>query len=274
MKALGLIFFVTIFLLALTPIGMFAWIVPAFIFFRLNKRQNKNWLKLYFIREKEMKESFRFFKTFLDTGKALPSSELQAQFFIALAEYALEGKEPDDPMLQALLVAPKFTLDKSESISLSASERGKLWGRPKKRFWTAQKAPKAKESSWKLSKATESEVEVEEVEEENKIKDKEIADAIEKSWLEEKVIDLYIDFLNQREANKIKNTLQATKQHLNLLLKQENEAIRLKILENSINNSWRWLFELNEKDLAKFRECEPPKPYQPPPQNDLDPILT
>lgn len=224
-----------------------------------------------------MRDKFTFFGSFRDTAKAIQDKELRLAYLEAVIDYGLAGLDPPDPIVQALMIQTKFIIDKSLKISASASERWKDWWAPQGnknacKNWSIDKK-QAKSSKNKLTQAKTNEVE-EEVEEENKIKDKEIADAIEKSWLEEKVIDLYIDFLNQREANKIKNTLQATKQHLNLLLKQENEAIRLKILENSINNSWRWLFELNEKDLAKLRECEPPKPYQPPPQNDLDPILT
>lgn len=150
------------------------------------------------------------------------------------------------------------------------SNAKKDWGNDTKQPKTTKKQPK-----WEKKQPKEKDKVKVNVKE--KVKDKEIADAIENSWLEEKVINLYIDFLNQRTSNRIPNTIQATTQHLNLLNKQENKEIRLKILENSINNSYRWLFELNEKDIAKLKNSakKPEKiPREPPKQNALDPLLS
>ena len=226
-----------------------------------------------------MKESFRFFSTFLETGKKLPTPELQAKFFIALAEYGLEGKEPDDPILQALLVAPKFTIDKSAWISVSASDRGKNWWAPKGNQNASKNweniSKQANSSKNKLKQAETSEVEVEE-EVENKIKEKNKKEKSEDAFasltvgtyfesLSSEVQKAYLDFLKNREAMKIKNTPEATKQHLNLLKKIGNSQLQLATLEKAIGANWRGLFELNESEkkivLAK---ASPPKRMQEP----------
>jgi hypothetical protein len=70
-----------------------------------------------------MRDSFRFFHSFLDTAKAIEDAELQRKYLLAVAEYGLEGKETEDPIIKALMVQTMFTLDKSNGISQSASER-------------------------------------------------------------------------------------------------------------------------------------------------------
>jgi hypothetical protein len=64
---------------------------------------------------------------------------------------------------------------------------------------------------------------------------------------------------------KIKNTPEATKQHLNLLKKIGNSQLQLATLEKAIGANWRGLFELNESEkkivLAK---TSPPKRTQEP----------
>lgn len=210
-----------------------------------------------------MRDKFYFFSSFLGTARELKNPELQAKYLMAIAEYGLEGKESDDPIIRALMNQTKFTLDRSEEISLSASERWKLWGRPKKSFTTSQKA---NESYQKLTKATKSEEEVEE-EVENKIKEKNKKEKAEDAFasltvgtyfeaLSSEVQKAYIDFLKNREAMKIKNTPEATKQHLNLLKKIGNSQLQLATLEKAIGANWRGLFELNESEkkmvLAKI----------------------
>lgn len=109
-----------------------------------------------------MRESFRFFSSFLDTAKAIEDTELQRKYLLSVAEYGLEWKEPDDAMVKALMVQTMFTLDKSNQISLSASERWKMWWRPRKEFQSQEKAKKltkANESKWKQTLTNESEVE-------------------------------------------------------------------------------------------------------------------
>lgn len=109
-----------------------------------------------------MKEKFNFFNSFLDTARTITDKELQRKYLLAVAEYGLEWKEPDDEMVKVIMVQTKFVIDRSDWISLSASERWKLGGRPKKEFKSQEKAKKltkANESKQKLTKANESEIE-------------------------------------------------------------------------------------------------------------------
>ena len=205
-----------------------------------------------------MRDKFYFFSSFLGTARELKDPQLQAKYLMAIAEYGVEGKESDDSIIRALMNQTKFTLDRSEEISASASERGKLWGRPRKSFTTTQKAKKANESYQKLTKANESEEEVEDA----------FASLTVGTYFEalsSEVQKAYLDFLKNREAMKIKNTPEATKQHLNLLKKIGNSQLQLATLEKAIGANWRGLLELNESEkkivLAK---ASPPKRTQEP----------
>lgn len=221
-----------------------------------------------------MKEKFYFFSSFLGTARELKDPELQAKYLIAIAEYGLEGKESEDPIIRALMNQTKFTLDRSEEISSSASERGKLWGRPRKNFTTSQKAKKANESYQKLTKANESEEEVEE-EVEYKVKEKQKKEKAEDAFasltvgtsfeeLNPEVQKAYLDFLENRKAMGIKNTSQATKQHLNLLRKIGNSKLQIATITKAIGAGWRGLFELTDKEKQMILNSDPPpkKPSQ------------
>ena len=77
-----------------------------------------------------MKESFRFFNSFLETARAIPDAELRAKYLMAVVEYGLEWKQANDEIVKALMVQTQFVIDRSEWISLSASERWKMWWAP------------------------------------------------------------------------------------------------------------------------------------------------
>lgn len=112
-------------------------------------------------------EKFYFFNSFLETARAIEDKETRLEYLMAVAEYGIEWKESDNPLIKALMVQTKFTLDRSKEISASASERWKMWWRPKKEFSSNEKPKKANESKTKQMKAKQSEEE-EEVEEEIK----------------------------------------------------------------------------------------------------------
>lgn len=77
-----------------------------------------------------MKESFRFFNSFLETARAIPDAELRAKYLMAVVEYGLEWKQANDEIVKALMVQTQFVIDRSEWLSLSASERWKMWWAP------------------------------------------------------------------------------------------------------------------------------------------------
>ena len=67
-------------------------------------------------------EKFYFFNSFLDTARAIEDDWLRLKYLMAVAEYWIEGKESDDPIIKALMVQTKFTLDRSKELSQQKSE--------------------------------------------------------------------------------------------------------------------------------------------------------
>ena len=100
-----------------------------------------------------MRESFRFFSSFLDTARAIEDDKLRCDYLMAVAEYGLEWKQPTDAMVNALMAQTRFAIDRSNEISLSASERWKKGWAPKwnsnaKKNWENDvKQPKQANSS-------------------------------------------------------------------------------------------------------------------------------
>lgn len=75
-----------------------------------------------------MRESFVFYRSFLEAAKYLPS-DLKAQFLTAIIEYALNGTEDDDaePVIKSLMMMAKPQIDKNNI----RYENGKKGGRPR-----------------------------------------------------------------------------------------------------------------------------------------------
>ena len=113
-------------------------------------------------------EKFYFFNSFLDTAKAIEDDKLRLEYLMAVAEYWIEGKEPTNPIVKALMVQTQFTIDRSQEIALSASERWKMWWAPVgnqnavKNFEKVLKQAKSSKNNLKQTKTSEEEVEVEE----------------------------------------------------------------------------------------------------------------
>lgn len=221
-----------------------------------------------------MREKFYFFNSFLGTARELKDPELQAKYLMAIAEYGLEGKESDDPIIRALMNQTKFTLDRSIELSEQKSEKMRGNKNAEKSFSSKKNNQNRQKQTKTETSRQKQEVEVEEVE--NKIKEKNKKEKSEDAFasltvgtyfeeLNPEVQKAYIDFLKNREAMKIKNTPEATKQHLNLLKKIGNSQLQLATLEKAIGANWRGLFELNESEkkivLAK---ASPPKRTQEP----------
>lgn len=119
-------------------------------------------------------EKFYFFHSFLDTARAIEDDKLRAEYLMAVAEYGLEGKESDNPMVKALMVQTQFVLDRSKELSQLKSEcmkwnknAVKTWGKQ----WKQRKTEKNSDKQKKQEEEVEEEVEIE-VEEENKKKEK------------------------------------------------------------------------------------------------------
>lgn len=224
-----------------------------------------------------MREKFYFFNSFLGTARELKDPELQAKYLMAIAEYGLEGKESDDPIIRALMNQTKFTLDRSLELSEQKSEKMKGNKNAEKSFSSKknnqnrQKQTKTESNRQKQEEEVEEEVEVE-----NKIKEKNKKEKSEDAFasltvgtyfeaLSSEVQKAYLDFLKNREAMKIKNTPEATKQHLNLLKKIGNSQLQLATIEKAIGANWRGLFELNESEKKMvLAKASPPKRTQEP----------
>lgn len=67
-------------------------------------------------------EKFNFFKSFLDTARAIQDDKLRLEYLMAVAEYWLEGKESDNPMVKALMVQTQFVLDRGKELMQLKSE--------------------------------------------------------------------------------------------------------------------------------------------------------
>lgn len=63
------------------------------------------------------KKYFKCFRLMYETWKKIKDTELQAKYFMALCEYGLDGKTPDDPLVDALLTSAMHSIDKTDEIS-------------------------------------------------------------------------------------------------------------------------------------------------------------
>ena len=106
----------------------------------------------------------------MDTAKAIEDDHLRLEYLMAVAEYWLEGKESDNPIIKALMVQTKFTLDRSRELSEQKSESMKGNQNARKDWEIISKQRKTDKNGDKQKKQEE-EVE-EEVEEEKEVEDK------------------------------------------------------------------------------------------------------
>jgi len=130
-----------------------------------------------------MREKFYFFWTFWETAQAIEDKEQRLEYLEAVIRHWIGDEEKElSPLVNALMVQTRFTLDRSQEISDSASERWKKWWAPKwntnavKDWNIIQKQANSNKNKLKQTKTSEEEVEVEveeeiEVEKENKEKD-------------------------------------------------------------------------------------------------------
>ena len=107
-----------------------------------------------------MRNCFKFFATFLEAWKQIPDKEMRLTYYEAILELGINDIQPneEDPILQALLIAPTLVINKAHWISDIRSEAWKLW-------WEAKSKAKkgnqnAKKDRTKTKKKTEKNVEV------------------------------------------------------------------------------------------------------------------
>ena len=126
-----------------------------------------------------MREKFYFFWTFWETAQAIENKEQRLEYLEAVIRHWIGDEEKElSPLVNALMVQTKFTLDRSQEISDSASERWKKWWAPKwnqnaKKNWEiVSKQPNSNKNNLIQTKTSEEEVE-EEVEVEEEYREKE-----------------------------------------------------------------------------------------------------
>lgn len=114
-------------------------------------------------------EKFNFFRSFLDTARAIEDESLRLKYLMAVAEYWLEWKESDDQLVKALMVQTQFVLDRSKELKKLKSECMKWNSNAVKNYENISKQRKTEKNGEKQKKQ---EIEIEE-ETEKGIKKKE-----------------------------------------------------------------------------------------------------
>jgi len=167
----------------------------------MNSRSTKDWREVFQVRiireqistcrtsdrvlfqQLRMRERFYFFWTFWETAQAITDPTQRLEYLEAVIRHGIGDEEKElSPLVNALMVQTRFTLDRSQEISDSASERWKKWWAPKwnqnaKKNWEIiSKQPDSSKNKQEQTKTSEEEVEEEveeeiEVEKENKEKE-------------------------------------------------------------------------------------------------------
>lgn len=77
-----------------------------------------------------MRDSFVMYESYIDALRALPPEHFKIAM-LAIADYALYGKMPDEPFLLAMVGMVKYQVDKNNAKYDASVENGKKGGRPK-----------------------------------------------------------------------------------------------------------------------------------------------
>lgn len=132
-----------------------------------------------------MREKFYFFWTFWETAQAIEDKEQRLEYLEAVIRHWIGDEEKKlSPLVNALMVQTRFTLDRSKEIATERSEAWKKWSeaKSKAKIWNQnavknwEKVAKQNKTQQDKTKQNEEEVEEEveeeiEVEKENKEKD-------------------------------------------------------------------------------------------------------
>ena len=113
----------------------------------------------------------------MDTAKAIDDDKLRLEYLMAVAEYWIEGKEPTNPIVKALMVQTKFTLDRSRELSEQKSESMK-WNQNARKTYEKVLKQRKTETNRTEQKKQEEEVEVEEEYKKKKLNKKKFLDFV------------------------------------------------------------------------------------------------
>lgn len=170
-----------------------------------------------------MREWFIFYFSRFEAIKKLPK-ESQLEALTSIIEYAKEWKELtiEDPLANAIFIMAQPQIDANEKRYVA----WKKWGRPKKQGSTKK--------SWTSETTTHTTSEVKEKTE------------------FEKTLD---EFIKMRKAIKKPLTeewIKLVKQKLEKMY-PGNQDLQIQVLQNSISNSWQWVFPLKEEEKTEAK---------------------
>lgn len=210
-----------------------------------------------------MRDKFYFFNSFLWTARELKDPVLQAKYLIAIAEYGIEGKESDDPIIRALMNQTKFTMDKSLELSEQKSDKMK-WNKNASKdwskLWNQSKTEKNRDKQTGTETNREKQEVEEEVEEEVENKNKE---SKEKFWA--------FVLLTQNEHTKLLEIF--WEKRLNQEIEKLNNYIWSK--GTKYKSHYFTIRKRNEDFILKQKNKEPPKnSCERQSAGDLDPIIS
>ena len=208
----------------------------------------------------KMREKFYFFWTFRETAQAIEDSKARLEYLEAVIMHGLGEEEKElSPLVNALMVQTRFTLDRSKEISVSASERWKKWWAPKwnqnaKKNWEIDiKQPNSNKNKQEEAKTSEVEEEVEEEKEieeerekENKEKDSTTTPLSSYSVNTEARIN-YMNWMRnvERWGQQLINAWNSITQ---------NQEVMNEELKKSIYNLWSIPISTFEERVKKYQE--------------------
>lgn len=174
------------------------------------------------------RDSILFYRSFYDAVKALPKKH-QLAAFESIIEYGLNGVEPDgDGVISAIFALIKPQVDANNRRFINGSkgaEHGVKGGRPRKEQEQGQKPKQSKQTKPKQGVSLEF------------IKDENFR----------KVVSVWLDY--KKSIGSSYKTQASTEAMARKLWSMANGNIQaaMAIVDQSIANNWKGLFELKEK---------------------------
>lgn len=167
-----------------------------------------------------MREWFIFYFSRFEAIKKLPK-ESQLEALTSIIEYAKEWKELtiEDPLANAIFIMAQPQIDANEKRYVA----WKKWGRPKK------------QGSTKTSTETTTQSRTVEVKEKSDF---------------DKAIDSFIEMRKKIKKPLTDFWLKLIKEKLEKMYPGK-QNLQIKVLNNSISNSWQWIFPLKEEEQTE-----------------------
>lgn len=179
-----------------------------------------------------MRESFIFYKSFYNSIKELDPKD-QVQIYNAIFEYQFENKEIE---LQGVCKSIFTLIIPQLEANNKRYENGKKGGAPKGNQNATKKQPKINQKTTKKQPN-------ENVNDNVNVNDNENNNNI--YFEKEELNKIFLEFLEVRKKIKAVNSDRAITGLINKLSKYDDET-KLKMIEQSIINSWKDIYELKE----------------------------